>query len=52
MAKNKKLVVWDIDGTLLDTTQGVVNAVRYVLSELNYLMKPLNYLLDRRCISQ
>lgn len=35
MAKNKKLVVWDIDGTLLDTTQGVVNAVRYVLSELN-----------------
>ena len=34
MARNKKLVVWDIDGTLLDTTEGVVNAVKFVLSEL------------------
>lgn len=27
-------ILWDLDGTLLDTTEGVVSAVKYAISEL------------------
>ena len=30
-----QLVVWDIDGTLLDTHEGVSNALRYALKQFN-----------------
>lgn len=26
---NKKILIWDIDGTLLNTAQGIINSVRY-----------------------
>ncbi len=31
----KKLVIYDLDGTLVDTRQDIINSVRYALKELN-----------------
>ena len=30
----KKLVIWDVDGTLLDTSEGLLSSVRYMIREL------------------
>lgn len=30
----KKLVIWDVDGTLLDTSEGLISSTRYMISEL------------------
>ncbi|HPW77264.1 MAG: Phosphoglycolate phosphatase [Candidatus Omnitrophica bacterium ADurb.Bin292] len=31
----KKLIIYDLDGTLVDTRQDIINSVRYALKELN-----------------
>jgi len=37
--KNKyDIVVFDLDGTLLDTTEGVIAAVKYTIKEMNFKM--------------
>lgn len=39
MKIHKKLIIWDIDGTLLNTESGIVNSVRYTekMMKLNHL---------------
>ena len=34
--KNKKLFIFDLDGTLVDTAPDFKNSLNYMLSELNY----------------
>lgn len=31
---DKECVIWDIDGTLLDTTEGIISSVKYVIETL------------------
>ena len=31
----KKLILYDLDGTLVDTRRDIINGVRYALGELN-----------------
>ncbi len=33
-----KAIIWDLDGTLLDTTSGVIYAVKYTIKELGLVM--------------
>lgn len=35
MAKKYDLVIFDLDGTLLDTSEGIFNSVRYALKEMH-----------------
>lgn len=36
-AKHYKLVIFDLDGTLLDTSEGILNSVRYTIKQLGYI---------------
>lgn len=40
MSRKYKAVVWDLDGTLLDTSEGVLSAVSYVIEKED--LKPLS----------
>ena len=31
MKKNYQMIIFDVDGTLLDTTEGIVQAVQYAI---------------------
>ena len=42
----KNMVIFDIDGTLLDTTEGVLEAVKYATSIFGYPELPYNMLLN------
>lgn len=41
-----KAILFDLDGTLLDTTEGVVHAVKRAITELGMEMPPYNELLE------
>ena len=46
-----KTVIFDLDGTLLDTSEGVLECVRYAAANLGYPLLPREELLtssDRR----
>lgn len=38
--KKYDLVIFDLDGTILDTTQGVLAAVKYTIKQMNFEMLP------------
>lgn len=38
--KKYDLVIFDLDGTILDTTQGVLAAVKYTIEQMNFEMLP------------
>lgn len=37
MMKNKKLIIFDLDGTLLDTSKGIFNSVRYAEEKMGIM---------------
>ena len=43
-----KLVIFDLDGTLLDTTEGVLNAVQYTISKCGLHRSVSDHSSDRR----
>ena len=38
MESKYKLVVWDVDGTLLDTSEGIISAAKYTINRYNLKM--------------